>query len=770
MSDIEVEINEIMEKMSIDDKLKLLAQSGNQYGAIPSLDFEGVVPQDVPRGGEDNWTTGKAIRDESGNIIDGKYHPVSYPSNSALAMSFDKDLLYHVGSQFAKEARGNPNKVHILNRPAMNLKRSPRCGRNYDYFSEDHVLTGLLAEQYIRGLQDNGIFACPKHFIANTQEYDRMNTNEIIDERTLNEVYLKTWKLALKAKPEMIMTSYNKVNGAWVNSNSSLMKALRKDLNYEGIVVSDFLAVQNDKVKAHKCSMDIELAQTEVHIDEIKKAYENGEFTLEELNLLVKRILAFTLKAKKSYKKYEIDENEAEAMREDAIKVSENCIALLKNDAILPIENNSRKKILIAGLLAKEPVTAGSGSGFMNGYKDENPFEELKKQGFDLEYAQGYEVSNSRPPCEIKENESLIAEAREKAKKADIVIAFTGSSLAYESESYDRPNIHLPKAQEALLTALEEVSNNVIICLTSGSVYEIAEWAGKAKAIIYSGFCGEGYSKAITNIITGKAEAGGRTAETFPICEEHTPSYLNFTPSFYEMATVNYGEGIFTGYRWYEKRKLPVLFPFGHGLSYTNFEYSSFSIDKAEMTADDTCTVSLKIKNTGKRKGSQVIQLYIKEKGGKYIRPEKELKDFTKVHLEGGEEKTISFKISRESLELYSDTLHKWGVQADDYEIILALSSENIIKTANLKIVKADKMSIYTKMTPLVKFLENPAFQNYLKEKKNEWLQNFFNLEKTDFLVLMLPLPFHRLAEKSQGEAMFTEKEIEEIIEACNNN
>lgn len=771
----EEKVAEMMAKMTLEDKLNVLTPIANHYGSVPSLNFYGPVPQDVPRGGADNWKAGKASYDEEGKPNDGQYHPVAYPSNSSVAMSWDKKLAFHVGERFGMEAKANPEPVNILNRPALNLKRSPLCGRNYDYLSEDPVLTGIIATEYAKGIQSTGIGSCPKHFIANNQEFDRMNTNSIIDERTMQEVYLRPWKMLLReAKPPMIMSSYNKVNGEWVNSNPEVMRLLREDIGYDGIIVSDFLAIHQNKVASHKLGMEIELADAAVHIQEMRDAIEDGIFTIEELDKLVRRILEFSLRLKDQESNAEID---LEEYHSDAQKTAAQCMALLKNEGILPLVSESGKNLLIAGALAVEPNVEGSGSGYMNGYRVDVPLEEIKEQAkcadMKVSFCQGYSIIESRPPVDPIQDEKLLEACAEEAAVADIILAFVGAPYGYESESYDRPNIQLPSNQKAMLDELTDASPNVVIILTGGSVYDLAPWSDKAKAILFAGFAGEGYGKAVVDVLFGNAEPGGRLTETFPLREEHGPSWFNFTPQFTEMASVNYGEGLLVGYRWYDTRKLPVLYPFGHGLSYTQFSYSDFSIDKSSMTPDEEATVSLKVTNTGSRPGSEVIQLYVHECGGLYLRPEKELRDFAKIHLNPGESEMVTFTLGRKDFELYSDTLHKWGVQSDTYDILLGTSAKDIQASGKIEVTSGDPMSedrmfAFTEMTPLVQFVNCPAFHAYLKEHKPEWMQDFFDLKKTDFLVLMLPLPFYRLAGPLQGEPMFTTDEIEEILDFCN--
>lgn len=765
----EERIEEILSRMSIEDKIRALTPTNNEYCRICSLDFRGPVPQDVPRGGADNWETGKPVYGPDGRPDDGQYHPVAFPANSSVAMSWDKQLTYRVGQLFAMEAKANPEKVSILNRPGMNLKRSPLCGRNYDYLSEDPVLTGILGTEYVKGLQSEGIGACPKHFLANNQEFDRMNTDSRIGERVLHEVYLRPWKMVLQdAEPWMVMTSYNKVNGEWVNSSSQCMDALRKEIGYEGVVVSDFLAIHHNKVSAHNHGMDIELADPAIHMQEVLDALEKGEITTEAVDDILRRQLKMALHAAEFDNSAEMD---MDVYHEESRAIASQCMTLLKNDGILPVDASRHGKILVAGMLAAEPTLTGSGSGYMNGYRVDIPLDEIrtlaKEQGIAVEYSQGYEVVRARPPVDLEPNQTLLDALDRDSMDAELVFAFVGPPCGYESESYDRADIRLPKNQRAMLDALCS-RKNVVIVLTGGSVYDLAPWNGQVKGILFAGFAGEGAGNAIAKILFGKAEPGGRLTETFPLREEHGPSYFDFTPSGKEMPHVNYSEGLLVGYRWYDTRKLPVLYPFGHGLSYASFAYRDFHISESAIEPDGEAAVSLTVTNTGKRAGSQVIQLYIHERGGLFKRPEKELRNFEKVYLEAGESKEVTFTVSRKDFEVYSTMLHKWGVQSDVYDIMLNISAEETVAAGSIEIKKGDQLFFYTSMTPLVQFLKCPAFHAYLGEHMPKWLQDFFDISKTDYLMLMLPLPFYRLAEPLQGEPMFTKAQILEIIKQCN--
>ncbi len=767
---IKQQVEKMIKQMTMEDKLYALTPLDGEYARIRSLDFHGPIPQDVPGGGKDNWKTGKPTYDKDGKPNDGNYHPVAFPSTSSVAMSWDKKLTYRIGQLFALEAKANPEKVNILNRPGMNLKRSPLCGRNYDYLSEDPVLTGLLATEYVKGIQSENVGACPKHFIANNQEFDRMNTDSRIAEGVFQEIYLRPWKMVLQnANPWMIMSSYNKVNGEWVNSSTQCMNALRKDIGYEGVVVSDFQAIHHNKIASHNNGMDIELSDPDVHIQELKDALENGSITEDTIDDILRRLLRMAIYAEKFENFAEMD---MECYHQEAREIAVQCITLLKNDGILPVDSTKGKRILVAGQLAVEPNVEGSGSGYMNGYKVDIPLKEIEelagKQEIFVEYCQGYEYIESRPPVDLEPEEYLLESLAKRAENADIVFAFIGAPYGYESESYDRPHIHLPKNQQAMLNTLVEKSRNVVIILTGGSVYNLTPWKDKVRGIIFAGFAGEGYGNAVASILFGKSEPGGRLTETFPIREEHGPAYFDFTPAYKEMTQVNYSEGLLTGYRWYDTRKLPVLYPFGYGLSYTTFDYSDFKISRTEMEADEEAQIRLKVTNTGERAGSQVIEFYVHICDHLFRRPEKELRDFAKVWLQPGESKEVIFSLSRKDFEVYSESLHKWGVQSGEYELYLNTSAVDNIASAKLKITRGDQLFFFTDMTPLAHYVNCPAFHAYLNEHKPEWMQQFFELSKTDFLVLMLPLPFYRLSEPIQGNPMFGKEEIQDIINYCN--
>ncbi|MBQ7993734.1 MAG: glycoside hydrolase family 3 C-terminal domain-containing protein [Solobacterium sp.] len=761
----EKEIEQILSQMTLKEKAEALTPLDNHYCCIPSQNFYGPVPQDVPRGGADRFPE-KIQRDADGRPADGAYHPVAYPSNSSVAMSWDKALTRKIGQRMAQEAQANPEQVNILNRPGMNLKRSPLCGRNYDYLSEDPILTGLLAAEYIKGIQEEGIGACPKHFIANNQEYDRMYSDSVISERALHEVYLRPWKIALQqGEPWMIMSSYNKVNGEWVNSNPEIMDLLRREIGYKGVVVSDYLAIHRNKVEAHKNGMDIELADPANHSSEIVEAVKNGTMSEDEVDDLLRRQLRMALYAKTQKKDISLD---MEELHKEAQDMAAQCIVLLKNDCVLPLEKITQKRIHIHGALALHPNVEGSGSGFMNGYTIDIPLNEIaalaKKQGIETVFTPGYPFEDEKRPAD--EN----AEAEVLIDPEDLHIAFVGAPYGWEMEGYDRPDIRLPQAQAEMLDVISEKTDNLIIVLSGGSVYDLTAWEKQARAVIFAGMSGEGYGRAIANILFGLAEPGGRLAETFPLDFCHTPAYFDFTPDTTEMPHVNYSEGLLVGYRWYDTRHLPVLYPFGHGLSYTKFAYSDFCVSTHQLTAKDEVRINVRVVNIGSRRGTQVIQLYLHEHDCRLRRPEKELRDFVKLDIAPGESKLAEFTLRYEDFAVYSDSLHRWCVQADRYDLLLNISAGENIAKATVEITEGDRMFHYTEMTALVRFVQNPEFHAYLRHTEPPFVQDFFNPSKTQFLPLIYALPFYRMSEPLQGQALISAEDVQNIIRHLNEN
>lgn len=749
---------EILAQLTLEEKCSLCAQADGSFGRVPRLGLNGSVPQDNPRGGADYFRSGRPTEG------DGEYHPVAFPADACLAMSWDEELAYETGTYFAQECRANPTMVNWLFRPGVNIKRSPLCGRNFEYFSEDPVLAGELAGSYIQGLQSKGVAATLKHFICNNQEFERMTTNSVVSERALREVYLRAFELAMaKGKPLSIMSSYNQVNGEWVNSNQHICDLLRKDLGFDGVVVSDFAAIHHNKEAGHNCGMmDIELAPVTIHSQELLEAVKAGRVKEETIDAGLERVFDLVEKL------YETSPAEAdmEQLHTLACTAAEKCIVLLKNNGILPLEK-TQQKLLLVGKLAEDPSYMGGGSGHMNGYRIDTYLDAVKAIVPDVRYVPGYQLVHDFPPVEPAVPE-LITEAVEAAKAADKVVVFAGLGYCYESEGYDRADIRLPEGQQVLLDELTKVTDNIILVLSCGSVLDISRWEGRTAAVVYNSLGGESVAPATVNILFGNAEPGGRLAETWPVCEEHTPAYLNFCRGCKDMPDVMYGEGIYVGYRWYEKRKLPVLYPFGHGLSYTSFEIGKPVLSKRNITPAETLEIRVPVKNTGKRPGSQVIQIYVAHPDSITDHPVKELKAFCKVSLDAGESRDAVLKIDRKAFEFFSTSQDKWIVEDGGYELCIGTSSAEILYRELLMVTGGDKPFIYTEMTPLAWFIASEKYHEILKADLPPQVENMMNQDTFEWCCLCVPLPYYKVTEPFLGTPMMTKEQADYVLKKMN--
>ena len=752
---------EILRQLTLREKCELCAQADGSFGRVERLGLAGTVPQDNPRGGADYFRSG---RPKEG---DGQYHPVAFPSDACLAMSWDRKLAWETGTAFALECRANPVPVHWLFRPGANIKRSPLCGRNFEYFSEDPVLTGELAGAYIQGLQSEGVAATLKHFLCNDQEFERMTTNAVVSLRALKEVYLRAFEIAIeKGAPWSVMSSYNQVNGEWVNSNQAICDLLRKDLGYEGVVVSDFAAIHHNKVEAHRCGMmDLELAPVSIHTQELLSAVEEGRIqeaildaSLERLFDLVDRISA-TGPA----------QADMESFHRKARQAAEQCMVLLQNDGILPLAKK-QKNLLLVGALAEDPSYMGGGSGHMNGWKVPSYLDTIRALVPEAEYAPGYLRVQGWPPVEPAQPE-LIREAVEKAKTAESVLVFAGLGYCYESEGYDRPDIQLPEGQRRLLDELVKIGRPLVLVLSCGSVLDITPWKDRLSAVLYNSLGGEAVAEATARVLFGEAEPGGRLAETWPLYEEHTPAYLNFTRSCQDRADVMYGEDIYVGYRWFEKRRLPVAYPFGHGLSYTRFALSRPILSSHAFHPEDTLTIRVPVQNTGDRPGSQVVQLYLSYPEKSITdHPVKELKAFDKVFLQPNESAEAVLTLRKRDFAFFAPAQERWILEDGGYRLQIGTSSAQIAYEEPLLVSGGDVPFFYTEMTPLTWFLLSEKYHRILRDMLPPQVDQMMNQETFEWCCLCMPLPFYKVTEPFLGAPMMTKEQMDLVLQEMNRN
>ena len=619
---------------------------------------------------------------------------VCFPAGCGTAASFNRDLLYHMGETLGNECQAEG--VSVILGPAVNIKRSPLCGRNFEYYSEDPLVASEIAGSLIRGVQSKHVGTSLKHFLANNQETRRMSVDEIIDERTLNEIYLAAFEGAVKkAKPWTVMCSYNRINGTYTAAHHKyLTETLRDKWGFDGYVMSDWGAV-NDRVEDLKAGLDLEMPSSMGVNDKlIVEAVQNGTLEEQVLDTAVERILNIV---------YRYNENrDTEAVfdldhdHEVAKKVAEETIVLLKNENVLPLTEG--EEIAFIGKYAKKPRYQGGGSSHINSHKITGALDAAEAAGnTHIVYAQGFDDK------EDKTDEVLLAV--ETAKKAKAAVIFAGLPDAFESEGFDRKHMRMPNCQNELIERVAAVQPNTIVVLHNGAPVEMP-WADRVKGILEAYLGGQAVGGAEYDILFGKVNPSAKLPETFPKQLEDNPSYL---AGFGEGDHVEYREGIFVGYRYYDKKKMDVLFPFGYGLSYTTFAYSNLRLDKKTMKDTEELTVSVDVTNTGDRTGKEVVQLYVADKDSTMIRPVKELRDFAKIELAPGETKTVTFTLGKRAFAYYDVQIHDWQVETGEFEILIGASSRDIALRDTVTVESTVKIPFhYTTDTTMGDIMSRP--------------------------------------------------------------
>lgn len=682
-------IKTLIEEMTLEEKAGLC--SGKDFWrtkAVERLGIPSMMMADGPFGLRKQEFQG----DHMG--LNESKKAVCFPAGCATASSFDRDLLRTLGETLGEECQAE--KIGVLLGPAMNIKRSPLCGRNFEYYSEDPLVSSQLAAAYIQGLQSKGIGASPKHFYANNMENRRMTSSSELDERTEREIYLASFETAVKeAKPWTIMSAYNRINGVYAAQNEkALTEILREEWGFDGFVVSDWGAT-DERVPDLKAGMELEMPSSGGMNDrKIAEAVKNGALSEDVLNQACERILKIVFQSVEALK--EAEEPNWNTEHEKAAEMAKECMVLLKNDGVLPLRE--QEKVAVIGKYAVTPRYQGGGSSHINSSHVES-FWEAASERTNLVYEGGFD------DCTDETDEMLLERAVKAAQTAEKAVVFVGLPDSYESEGYDREHMHLPPNQEKLIEEIVKVQPNTIVVLHNGSPVEMP-WIDKVKGVLESYLAGEGVGKAQEALLYGKANPCGRLAETFPLRLEDSPSYLSFR---LEKDKVLYREGIYVGYRYYDSVNKEVLFPFGHGLSYTEFTYTGMKTDKESMKEDETLEVSVTVKNTGDMEGKEVVQIYVAPPASPVGRPKKELKGFVKLHLKPGEEKTAVVTLDKRAFAYWDMDLHDWKVQEGDYQIVAAKSAEDIqlISTVHMQTNPATA-AVYTKHSALGDVLADP--------------------------------------------------------------
>ncbi len=673
-----LDVKKLVNELTLEEKASLCSGADFWHTkAIDRLNIPAAMVSDGPHGIRKQ----ESLADHMG--VAESIKAIGFPTASAMACSFDRDLLHKVGDALGEECVAED--LAVLLGPGINMKRSPICGRNFEYYSEDPVVVGELGAAFVNGVQEHGVGTSLKHFAANNQEWRRMSISAEIDERTLREIYLAAFETVVKkAQPWTIMCSYNRINGVYSCENDWLLnKVLRDEWGFEGLVMTDWGAM-DERVPSLKAGLDLEMPDCHGETDKlIVKAVQSGELEEPVLDTAVERILTMVdkyLTARKGIdpasmvhplpssveRGYDVAAHHALART-----TAEQSAVLLKNEDILPLQKD--KKIAFIGEFAKVPRIQGGGSSHINNTSVESA---LDAAGDSVSYAQGFHID------EETTDETLLQEAITLAKESDVAVIFAGLPDSFESEGFDRTHLNMPANQNELIARISEVQPNVVVVLHSGSPIAMP-WLDKVAGVLQMYLAGQASGGAAVNLLFGDATPCGKLAETFPLHLEDNPSYLNFPGN---REKVCYQEGVFIGYRYYDKKKMDVLFPFGYGLSYTDFTYSNMKVTvNGKNAADidviketDEIVVSADITNTGNCDGAEIVQLYIKNPVVYEIRPEKELRDFAKVFLKAGETKTVTFTLNARAFSYYETRIHDWYAESGDYEILLASSSRDI--------------------------------------------------------------------------------------------
>ncbi|WP_025688387.1 beta-glucosidase family protein [Paenibacillus zanthoxyli] len=682
-------MNSLAEKwlgqLTLDEKISLVAGKDLwSTSAVERLGIPSLCMTDGPHG----------VRKEQDGTLLGVSKPATcFPTSSGLASSWNVELMEQIGVSLGKECRQLG--VQILLGPGINMKRSPLCGRNFEYYSEDPFLAGEMAAAFIRGVQSRNIGTSLKHFACYNTEFERMTISSEVDERTMREIYLAAFeRVVKKAAPWSIMSSYNKVNGTYASENRLLLTdILRGEWNFSGFVMSDWLAV-NDRVKALQAGLDLEMPGPALsNGKQLQEALHSGELAEETLDGAVLNVLSAVEKSLGGTGPAPDDLDwSLEQAHRLARTAAEESMVLLKNDnRLLPLEPSGLPSIAIIGRNAKFPLIQGGGSSSINPSFLEIPFDEIVKMldpGTQIIYADGYDEDGAV-------NQGLISEAVRAALQAEVVLLFAGST---ELEGNDRESMDIPAGHSALLQAVASVHKSCVVVLNNGSAVDMREWISDASAVLEAWLPGQAGGSALARLLFGEVNPSGKLAETFPVKLSDNPSYLNFPG---DNGKTVYGEGLFIGYRYYDRKEIEPLFPFGYGLSYTSFDYTDLEV--VRKPEEGGFAVSVKVTNTGSRCGKEIVQLYVSDPDCELVRPDRELKGFAKVELSPDETQTVTLQLEKSDFSYYHPAAGGWTADSGDFILSIGASSRDIRLSTRVHIEFAGKTEITLDANSLLK-------------------------------------------------------------------
>jgi len=679
--------SDLLKELTLDEKILLC--SGKNFWELNGIERLGLPSIMVADGPHGLRKQGGSEGDHMG--IGGSVPAICFPTAVGLASTWNTELIGEVGVALGQLCK--QEQVSVLLGPGINIKRSPLCGRNFEYFSEDPYLTGQLSSAFVQGVQSQGIGTSLKHYAANNQEFSRITVDAIVDERALREIYLPAFEYTVKsAQPWTVMASYNKLNGEYVTDSKAMLTDILKDeWGHTGLVITDWGAVNN---RPESIAAGLELEMPGNHgsfAPYIKQAIENDVITTQDLDKVVLRLLDLIVKSKNNLDvQYKCD---LEAQHQLAVKaVEQSCVLLKNDDGLLPLSADD--DIAVIGVFAKEPRYQGAGSSQINPTKVDVPFDQLQQRlsnSASLTYAAGYRLES-----DVIDND-LIAEARAVAKVSKKIILFAGLPDSYESEGFDRQHMRLPEPQLILIKALTELNIPLVLVLQNGSPIEMP-FLNEVPCVLEAYLTGQAGGTGISRILLGESNPSGKLAETFPVNSDDVLAHHHFpgTPR-----QVQYRESIWVGYRYFDKADIDVAFPFGHGLSYSQYTYSDLqlinipnkTVEAENLASYDGLEISCEIKNTSSIAGYEIAQLYVHDVTSTVFKPEQELKAFSKIWLEPGEEKTVEFELGKRSFSHWDTAQNKWVIQRGDFEVRVGASSKNIFLVETITVESSDTIA-----------------------------------------------------------------------------
>jgi beta-glucosidase len=706
-----MDIPTFLRDLTLEEKASLC--SGRDFWTTKPVDRLGIpsiVLTDGPHGLRLQATSGELAS------LHESVPATCFPTGAALASSWDRSLLQAVGAAIGQEARAEG--VAVLLGPAMNIKRSPLCGRNFEYLSEDPYLAGELAKHHVLGVQSQGVGSSLKHYAANNQERRRMTVDTVVDERTLREIYLPAFEKAVtEADPWTVMCAYNRLNGTYCSEHRWLLtQVLRTEWGHRGVVVTDWGAC-NDRVAGLEAGQDLEMPSSRGVTDaDIVEAVRSGRLDVTVLDRAVERILRLTERATATPRP--MGGYDRAAHHTLARRAAGECMVLLKNrGGLLPLATKGR--IAFLGAFAEHPRYQGGGSSHIKPTMVDSALREARKlvgAAAEILYAPGYSETDGEPA------DALVREAADVARKADVSVVFIGLTDTAETEGLDRTHLDIPRSHTALLEAVRAAQGRVVVVLFNGAPVTMP-WLDLADAVLEGYLGGQAGGGAVADVLFGRVNPSGKLAETFPARLEDTPCYLNFPG---EPDRVEYREGLFVGYRHYDALGIEPTFPFGHGLSYTSFGYRDLCLDRTVVEEGETLGVSLRVSNTGPVAGKEVVQLYVQEAAPRVIRPVKELKSFHKVSLDPGQSQDVRFALDRRAFAHWDRRNRQWRADPGAFRILVGASSRDIRLEAEVQVhSRARAHGDYDRSTPLGDLYDHPSGGAHARHYRDAFLSAF---------------------------------------------